>query len=74
MQNDVNCCDISLSKILIGVGGMGHGWVGVGLTGVGWYGSYRGRMGWVMEGWEKHDYKIHIYHDHQKFLDNGTIK
>ena len=67
MQNDVNCCDISLYKILIGVGGVGHGWVGwggswrggVGHTGVGWGGSWRGGG--------KHDYKMHIYHDHQKF-------
>ena len=38
----------------------------MGHTGVGW--------GGVMEGGGKHDYKMHIYHDHQKFLDNGTIK
>ena len=40
MQNDTNCCDISLYKILIGVGGVGHGWVGwgmVGHAGVGWF-------------------------------------
>ena len=49
------------------------GWGGVGHTGVGWGGSYRGGVGWVMEGWGKH-YKMHIYHDHQNFLDNGTIK
>ena len=46
----------------------------MGYTGVGWGGSYRGRVGWVMEGWGKHDYKMHIYHDHQNFLDNGTIE
>ena len=51
MQKDANCCDISLYKILIGVGGVGHGWVrgsygvgwgGVGHGGVGYSGSCRG--------------------------------
>ena len=53
------------------VGNVGVGWGGVGHVGVGWGGSdlaevldsppvgcYKG----------KHDYKIHIYHDHKKFF------
>ena len=54
MQNDANCCDVSLYKILIGVGGggswmvwVGWSWMGgVGHTGVGWGGVW-----WVMQGW-----------------------
>ena len=38
MQNDANCCDMSLYKVLFGVG-----WGGVG-------GSCRGGVGWVMQG------------------------
>ena len=48
MQNDVNCCDISLYKILIGVGGVGHGWVGWG--GSWWGGVGHGGVGWGMVG------------------------
>ena len=62
MQNDANFCDISLYKILIGVGGVGHdGWGGVWwvMLGEGYGGSCRGGVvhtgvgwgGWVMVGW-----------------------
>ena len=40
MQNDANCCDMSLYKVLFGVG-----W------GVGWGGSCRGEVGLVIQGW-----------------------
>ena len=54
MQNDVNCCDISLYKILIGVRGVGHGWVG-------WGGSYRGRVGWVIQGYPSQGDALVLY-------------
>ena len=63
MQNDANCCDISLYKILMWVGGVvmdgwggvwwvmqGWGWGGVWWVMQGWGGSYRGRVGWVGHG------------------------
>ena len=70
MQNDANC-DMSLYKVLFGVGGVGHvgvGWGGscgggVGWVMQGWGGSYRGGVGWVMQGWVGlvQDISCHIF-------------
>ena len=55
MQNDANCCDMSLYIVLFGVGWVcyvGVGWVMQGWGGdVGWDGSYRGGVGDVGVGW-----------------------
>ena len=48
MQNDANCCDMSLYKVLFRVGWGGSCRGGVGHVGVG--GSCRGGVGWVMYG------------------------
>ena len=64
------------------------GWGGVGHIGVGWCGSCRGGVGHAGVEWGglckggvghykgKHDYKMHIYHDHKKsqILHNVTTK
>ena len=56
MQNDANCCDMSLYKVLfrVGWGGSCRGRVshaGVGWIMQGWGGSCRGGVGHVGVGW-----------------------
>ena len=53
MQNDANCCDMSLYKVLFRVGWGGScsgrvGNLGMGWVMQGWGESCRGWMGWVM--------------------------
>ena len=62
MQNDANCCDMSIYKVLVGMGWVIQGWGescrgGVGHTGMewvmqGWGGVGCAEMGWVMQGWD----------------------
>ena len=63
------------------VGWVMQGWgglcrCGMGHAGVGWGGLCRGGVGGVGHYKEKHDYKMHIYHDHKKLqiLHNVTTK
>ena len=46
MQNDANCCDMSVYKVLFGVGCVMEGWGGVCHGGVG--GVCHGGVGWGM--------------------------
>ena len=61
MQNDANCCDITLYKVLFGVGWCGHAWVVWVIQGrvsymgevgyVVWGGVGHSEVGWVILGW-----------------------